>query len=107
MAKKKVKKQILRYGKWMDPRNPGRVLEFTKEIGRKIVENFNHTPFAPVLKGHHSLQEADSNPDLIASKNLSKVEANEEGVFAEFEADEKERKRRLKERRYYIPSSSW
>jgi hypothetical protein len=90
MAKKKFKKQILRFGKWIHPHAPGGVLEVTKEFGEKLIKNFTRTPFAPIYRGHQDDDKAAENPYLIVNKNINSLALEEDGVYCEMEVEPKE-----------------
>lgn len=61
----------------------------TKDFVRKLVNNFEHSPFAPVIRGHNEA-EAEKNPALILNKNINALYITDTGLDAEFEIDEKE-----------------
>lgn len=90
MAKKTISKQLLRFGTWNHPSAPNGKLEITKEYAQKLVDNFNRTPFAPLLRGHASDDEANKNPELIISKNIKGLHMKDDGVYFDAEVDEKE-----------------
>jgi hypothetical protein len=85
---KDIKKQLLRFGKW----NYGdRELVVDEKLANQLVKNFKeHTPFAPVIRGHHPQNIVEKNPDLVVSKNIKDIEVDDEGVNVVFEAEEKE-----------------
>lgn len=87
---KKFKKQILRYGKWEHPSARNGVLEITPEYADKLIENFEKNPYVPVVRGHIDNTVAEQNPGLIVARNIKKLERDDKGVYAEFEADEKD-----------------
>lgn len=88
--KKTVEKQILRYGEWNHPHAKNGKLSITKDYVSQIIKNFTHTPFVPVLRGHVDNSEAEKNPDLVVSKNIKELKADEKGLNAVFEIEESE-----------------
>jgi hypothetical protein len=90
MAKKKFKKQVLRFGKWKHESAPGGVLHITKDWATKLVENFRHNPNVPIYRGHQPDSKAAENPDLIVAPNIEGLHLENDGVYAELRIDEKE-----------------
>ena len=88
--KKTVTKQILRYGEWKNPNAKNGVLSITKDYVKQLIENFKHTPFVPVFRGHVSNNDAEANTDLIISKNIKELNADDSGLNAVFEVEEKD-----------------
>ena len=88
--KKTVQKQILRYGEWKNPNAKNGVLSITKDYIQQLVDNFKHTPFVPVLRGHVANNDAEANTDLIVAKNITDLSMDEQGLNATFEVDESE-----------------
>lgn len=88
--KRLFRKQVLRFGRWQHPAAPGGVLEITPNYVEDLVENFGHTPFVPVTRGHVEQLEAEKNPQLIVSRNVKQLVPTSDGLDAEFEIDEAE-----------------
>ncbi len=86
--KKIIEKQILRYGQWKHPNAKDGKLNITKEYVQHIVDNFKHTPYAPVLRGHIDNNEAEKDPTLIISKNIQTLKADDKGLNATFEVED-------------------
>lgn len=87
---KKYKKEILKVGKWLHPNAPKGVLEVTKDLLTRLVENYKVTPFVPVLRGHVSNLEAEKNPALILNKNIENLTVEGDKLYAEMNIEEKE-----------------
>jgi len=90
LMKKTVQKQILRYGEWKNPNAKNGVLSITRDYIQQLVDNFKHTPFVPVLRGHVANNDAEANTNLIISKNIQDLAMDDEGLNATFEVDEEE-----------------
>jgi hypothetical protein len=90
MAVKKIRKQVLKTGKWFYEDAPNGVLNFTSDYLKQLAENFKRSPHAPVLRSHVDNQTAERNPHLIVSKNIDVLEFADNALWAEFSADEKE-----------------
>lgn len=88
--RKTVTKQILRYGEWKNPNAKNGILSITKEYVKQLVENFKHTPFVPVLRGHVANNDAEANPGLIITKNIKELNADDSGLNAIFEVEDGE-----------------
>lgn len=90
MAKRKIRKQILRYGSWFHPKAPGGTLKVDKKFARQLIANFEKTPFVPVFRGHQKNSDVEKDTNLMLAKNIIGIDYNEEGIHAEFEAEEDE-----------------
>lgn len=90
MANKTFKKQILRFGRWEHEAAPNGVLEITKEYAQKLVDNFQRSPFAPVVRGHQPDERLNEDTSLIVSKNIQGLDIDDEGVNALLAMDEGE-----------------
>lgn len=86
----KYKKQILRLGKWHHPAAKGGVLNITRAYIKKLEDNFNISPFVPVIRSHAQENEVEKNPELIISKNILSLEADDSGLNAYLDIDPKE-----------------
>lgn len=85
-----VEKHILGIGEWKHPSAPNGVLTISKEYAQKLVDNFNKTPFVPVLRGHVPNSEAEKDSNLVITKNIKGLRLGDDGVHATFEVDKKE-----------------
>lgn len=88
--KKLVSKQVLRYGEWKHAGAPNGKLVVDKKFVTQLVDNFKKSPFVPIYRGHQSDEKAAENPELIVAKNISSLDAKDDGLFATFEIDESE-----------------
>lgn len=80
---KRFKKQILRWGRWFHDNAQDGVFEVTKDKVSQLVKNFKEKVIenVPVLRGHHTQDEADANPDLIAGE-IEDLELQDDGLYA-------------------------
>lgn len=92
MAKqaKLYKKQLLKFGKLHHDKAPNGVLNITKEYVQELMDNFQHSPFVAVTRGHLKEGEAEKNPELIITKNIKGLEMDEHGLNAKLTLDSKE-----------------
>lgn len=85
-----VRKQILPIGSWKHSAAPGGVLKITKDYVQELANNFKYNQYIPVFRGHQKTPDANADPSLTIVKNISKLEATDEGLYAEFDMDKKE-----------------
>ena len=90
MAQREIKKEVLKVGKWFYDGAPNGVLNFTEDYLKGLANNFAKSPFAPVLRSHIDLPTAERNPELIVSKNINKLQFEDNSLYAYFTADEAE-----------------
>ena len=78
---------MLRYGTW----NYGKdKLNIDENLVNQLKQNFLHSPFAPVTRGHIDQEEMEKNPYLIVSKNIKGLEIKDDGLYASMELDDQD-----------------